>query len=103
MNVGRMNEQPNYKTCMLSKMHVLSFLKESKTKTTKLLETVHNNLCGPFKVKSVSGAKYFVTFIDDRSRIILVYFIKSKSEVFEKFQLYKAHVEKQTDCKIKTL
>lgn len=50
----------------VSKIHVLPIPKESTTKTTRLLEIVHSDVCGPFKVKSVSGAKYFVTFIDDR-------------------------------------
>ena len=34
--------------------------------------------------KSLAGSIYFVTFIDDRSRFTGIYFLKKKSEVFEK-------------------
>lgn len=91
------------KTCMLSKIHVLPFPQESHTTTSELLEVVHSDVCGPFRVASVAGSKYFVTFIDDKSRRVFVYFIKQKSEVFEKFKMFKAQVERQTGCKIKSM
>jgi len=37
-------------------------------KMSELLQLVHFDVCGPFKVKSFSGALYFVTFINDYSR-----------------------------------
>lgn len=40
----------------------------------------------------MGGSRYFVTFIDDFSRCISVYFIKHKTEVFEKFKLFEAMV-----------
>src|SRR5690606_2608370 len=52
---------------------------------------------------SFSGARYFVIFIDDFSRMIFGYVLKSKNEVFEKFQLFKAYAENQTGQKIKCL
>lgn len=90
-------------TCMLSKIHVLAFPKESESRSNSLLELVHADVCGPFRIKSVGGSSYFVTFIDDMSRKIHVYFLKHKSEVLEKFKTYKLQVEKQTGRKIKTL
>ena len=46
---------------------------------------------------------YFVIFIDDFFRKILVYFIRHKSETFAKFKLWKAEVENQTGKKVKCL
>ena len=46
--------------------------------------------------KSVSGAKYFVTFTDDYTRYTITYLLKSKDEVTDKFIKYKELVEKQT-------
>lgn len=103
LDVNNVYDQTCCKTCMLSKIHVLSFPKESTTQSTELLEIVHSDVCGPFREKSVGGAKYFVTFIDDKSRMIFVYFLKNKSEVFEKFKMFKTQVERQTGCRIKTL
>lgn len=46
---------------------------------------------------------YFVTFVDDHSRKVWVYFMKQKSEVFEVFKKWKAMVENETDLKVKRL
>jgi transposase InsO family protein len=52
---------------------------------------------------SLSGCHYYVTFIDDFSRKTWIYFIKTKDEVFSRFQEFKALMEKQTGRKIKVL
>jgi hypothetical protein len=59
-------------------------------------------LCGPIS-SPFSGCKYFLTFIDDFSRRTWVYFLKLKSEVFDKFLAYKALVEKQSRHQIQRL
>jgi len=54
-------------------------------------------------VKSLGGSLYNVTFIDDFSRKTWLYLLKTKDEVFSKFQEFKAEVENLTDKKIKTI
>ncbi|KAJ0169236.1 hypothetical protein K1T71_015266 [Dendrolimus kikuchii] len=68
-----------------------------------LLETIHSDLCGPMETKSLGGARYFLTFIDDYSRKVFVYILNSKSECLNKFKEFKSLVENQLNCKIKTL
>ena len=69
----------------------------TSTKRSKnVLEYMHPDVWGPAPVESLGGARYFVTFIDDFSRKVWVFFLKHKSEVFEKFKSWKARVEKQT-------
>ena len=46
---------------------------------------------------------YYVSFIDDFSINTWLYFLKKKSNVFNKFKEYKALVENQTRKKIKVL
>jgi hypothetical protein len=46
---------------------------------------------------------YYVLFIDDYSRKTWIYFLKTKGEVFERFQEFKALVENQTGKKIRCL
>ena len=46
-------------------------------------------------MESIGGSHYFVTFIDDYSRCVAVYFIKNKMEVPEKFKLFEATVNKK--------
>jgi transposase InsO family protein len=51
----------------------------------------------------LGGREYYVTFIDDHSRKTWIYFLKTKSEVFKRFQEFKDLVENQTGKKIKVL
>lgn len=53
--------------------------------------------------KSIGGAKYVLTFIDDHSRKIFVYFLKEKLEVYDRFIEFQAMVEKETGNKIEAL
>ena len=54
-------------------------------------------------VKALSGANYFLTFIDDHLRKTWIYFLKNEDEVFCRFKEFKALVENLTGKKIKVL
>ena len=81
--------------CMIGKQTRVSFKKHPPSRKFDLLKLVHSDVCGPLKVKSFSGALYFVTFIDDYSRKLWVYALKSKDQVLEKFKEFHASVERQ--------
>ena len=53
--------------------------------------------------KSLSGAEYFLTFIDDKTHYIWVYVLKRKDEVYTRFLEWKSMVERSTDRKMKML
>ena len=68
------------------------------------MELVHSDVCGTIKVRSYGGALYFVTFIDDCSRKLWVYYtLKSKDQVFEVFKQFQASVERETGKKLKCI
>ncbi|GJY30832.1 ribonuclease H-like domain-containing protein [Tanacetum coccineum] len=48
--------------------------------SSKLGDLIHLDLCGPYKVSSSEGFRYFLTVVDDYTRAIWVYLIKSKDE-----------------------
>lgn len=54
-------------------------------------------------ISSIGGKQCFMTFINDHSRKVYVYFLKYKLEVFEAFKIWKAMVENKTGLKIKKL
>nr|GEU77352.1 zinc finger, CCHC-type [Tanacetum cinerariifolium] len=54
-------------TCMLTKITKKPF-QNVKCKT-KVLELIHSDLCDPHATPSLGNKKYFVTFIDDASRV----------------------------------
>ena len=78
------------------------FPKNSERKTD-LLDIIHSDVCGPMRVESLGKAKYFVTFIDDCSKWCEVYFLRTKSEVFEKFKEFQKKVENQKERKVKCI
>jgi hypothetical protein len=73
------------------------------TRENGILELVHSDVFGPVIVPSLGGSLYYVSFIDDFSRKTWIYFLRMKSEVFEKFKEFKSLVENPTDKKIKVL
>jgi 5'-3' exoribonuclease 2 len=56
---------------------------------------------GHVPVPSLGKSVYYVSFIDDFSRNTWIYFLRKKSDVFDKFKEFKALVENQIDKKIK--
>ena len=78
-------------------------MKTSRTPKAEKLELIHTNLWGPSPVASLGGSRYYITFIDDLSRKVWVYFLKNKSDVFETFKKWKVMVETETSLKVKCL
>jgi hypothetical protein len=56
---------------------------------------------GSVHVPSLGKSLYCVSFIDYFSRNTWIYFLRKKSDVFDKFKEFKALVENQIDKKIK--
>ncbi|KXJ71678.1 hypothetical protein RP20_CCG019945 [Aedes albopictus] len=89
-------------SCLEGKQARLPF-PTSDSRTTDLLELVHSDLCGPVEVPSFGGSRYFVTFVDDASKKVVVFFLERKSQVLEAFQRFKASAERQSGQKLKIL
>ena len=89
--------------CLAGKQHRISFKSQPPSKKPKKLELIHSDVCGPMKVMTLGGARYFVTFIDDSSRKIWAYALKSKDQVLDKFKEFQASVERQTRKKVKCI
>ncbi|GJX01730.1 retrovirus-related pol polyprotein from transposon TNT 1-94 [Tanacetum coccineum] len=53
--------------------------------------------------KTLGGCSYFVTFIDDHSRKVWVYTLKTKDQVLDVFKQFHALVERQTGKKLKCI
>lgn len=75
----------------------------SGSRATELLQIVHSDVCGPMSTNSLGGNKFYVSFIDDHSRMVTVFLIKNKSQVFDCFVKFKNLCENQLNRKIKTL
>lgn len=93
---------PACDVCIQGKQSQTPF-SSSHSKSGELLALVHSDVCGPMRVRSFGGTRYFVTFIDDKSRWCEIYFMENKSEVAKKFIEFKNMAERKTGMKIKCL
>lgn len=89
--------------CITGKQTKLPFPKKSQSRSNELLGLIYTDICGPVETPSLNGSLYFILFIDDYSRKTFIYFLRRKSEAFEKFKLFKALVENETNKKIKII
>ncbi|GJY89910.1 ribonuclease H-like domain-containing protein [Tanacetum coccineum] len=69
--------------------------------SSSLGELVHLDLWGPYRVTSSEGYKYFLTIVDDYTRAVWVYLIKSKDEVSHFITVFYNLIENQFNKKIK--
>jgi len=72
-------------------------------KASSILGVVHFDVCGPFEVPSLGGNKYFTSFVDEHNRMMWLYLIKAKDEVFSVFQKFKVMAKKQSGQALKVL
>ena len=69
----------------------------------EVLELVHTNLCGPIGIESYSGDMYFILFVDNYSRMMILIYLKERYKDFQKFKWYLVRVEKEIGKKLKFL
>lgn len=74
LKMNKMLSNQDCVTCAKCKICVKSFPRASKNRAKDLLEVIHSDVCGPMNKNSIGGSRYFVTFIDDKSRYVSVYF-----------------------------
>jgi len=89
-------------SCVKGKQHK-QFFRPSTNQSKELLQVVHSDLCGPMETKSNGGSRYFLSFIDDCSRKVFIYFLQTKDQLPNTFEEFKALAEKQSNRQIKIL
>ena len=75
--------------------------KKGATRSTKLLEIIHTDICEPFDIPSFGKEKYLITFIDDFSRYGYIYLLHEKSQAVNVLKVYITEVERQLKRKVK--
>src|SRR5208337_1552655 len=81
---------------MLKQRHKVSL---SNLKTLDYLEKVLSNICRPISPKTYQGYKYFITFLEKKTRFLKITLLKRKSEALQDFKDYKAEVENNSSGK----
>ncbi|KAJ0598803.1 putative RNA-directed DNA polymerase [Helianthus annuus] len=96
------NESLNCETCILAKSHRHSY-KLNNTRVGLPFSLIHSDVWGPAEVVGGQNFCFLVLFIDDCTRMTWIYFLKHKSEVFDKFTMFYSMVQTQFKTNIQIL
>ena len=88
--------------CLAGKQHRVAFHRSSPSRRKHILDLVHTDVCS-MSDKSLSGAQYFVTFIDDHSRKVWAFVLRTKDRVLDIFKNFHVKVERETGKKLKAV
>ena len=90
------------KQCQHGKQTRIRF-KTKEHSTTKPLEIVHTDVCGPMRTTRLDGERYFLLFVDNFTLMTWMFLLKKNSEAFNCFQIFKELTENEINMKIKCL
>jgi hypothetical protein len=91
--------------CVEAKITTTPFPQKSNSQPTAAYgERIHSDIWGPARTKSLGGAHYYVSFIDDYTDEATIRFMPRKSDTLAKYLDFKAWAEAQRGARvIKTL
>nr|GEV48669.1 hypothetical protein [Tanacetum cinerariifolium] len=69
-----------YFACQLGKSKKHTHSPKTENTNLEVLNTIHMDLCGPMRVKTINGKKYILVIIDDYTRFTWVKFLRLKNE-----------------------
>ena len=75
--------------CIIGK-HTRKPFKSNSIRSTMALEIVHSDVCGPMSERNHDGYRYFIGFLDDFTHLVVIYLLRRKHEVLDKFKEYEA-------------
>lgn len=84
--------------CLHGKLNAAPF-PSSTTRSAYPLQLVHTDVHGPM-VRTSSGMRHWVTYVDDNSRLYAVEPMATKDQAFPVFKRYKAWAENRTQRRI---
>ena len=90
-----------FEHCVFVKQKRVSFSSPVIHKMKGILDYILSDLWGPSRVPSKGGIRYMLTFIDDYSRKVWIYFLKHKNDVYLTFKQWKVLIKKQIGKQIK--
>lgn len=99
----KIEKDKNFKPCdicLKSKMTQNPFPKSNAERTKHILEIVHTDICVSMRTPTLRESRYFITFVDDKSRYCKIKFLKHKREAFKAFKKFKTYAEILTGMKM---
>ena len=78
----------NYESCQFAKHHRSSYVPRVNKQAATPFELIHSDVWGPSLVLSKFEFRYFVTFIDDYSRVTWLHLMRKRSELLSIFSAF---------------
>lgn len=78
--------------CPMARKIRLSF-PDKTTTTNTIFELVHVDLWGPYHVATYDGYKYFITLVDDYSRVTWTHLLSCKSNILQIIRIFVTMVQ----------
>ncbi|CAL9780246.1 unnamed protein product [Musa acuminata subsp. burmannicoides] len=88
--------------CLVEKTHRVAFHTYPSSKRSYVIDLVHTDVY-TMQTRTLGGALYFVIFIDDYSRKVWAFPLKSKDQVLNVFKEFHVSVERETSRKLKCI
>ena len=92
----------NCDICQLAK-HTRVPFKSRPYSPSSPFSLIHSDLWGPSRVPNLSATKWFVTFIDDHTRMTWVYLLKEKTDTEQIFKSFHNMIKTQFNAVVKVL
>nr|KYP33098.1 Retrovirus-related Pol polyprotein from transposon TNT 1-94 [Cajanus cajan] len=89
-------------TCVMAKSHRVIF-PINNSRANAPFSIVHSDVWGPAPIPTHNGMRWFVTFVDDCTRMTWLYLLKHKSDVCDIFQVFHKMITTQFDTQIKII
>ena len=81
---------------------IVSFPPRVKHRMSSPFKLVHSDIWDPCLVVSQTCFRYFVTFVDDHSRLTWLYLVKNRYELLSHFCVFHVEIKNQFNVSIKT-
>ena len=101
INIDTSTAPSSCDACIQAKQTVLPFPQESENRSKIPGERTYSDVWGPARTQSIGGSRYYISFIDDATRTVTVFFMKTKDEATNYVKQYLTEIEKKFDRKPK--
>jgi len=102
MDLTGQEEQGHCEPCSLSKLQ-RAYTRTPSQRAEGVFELIHSDLVGPITPTGYDGARYYVTFTDDYTRLTRVFILKEKSQLMSRLKEFHAWCFAQRGVKIKRI
>nr|GEY67847.1 retrovirus-related Pol polyprotein from transposon TNT 1-94 [Tanacetum cinerariifolium] len=90
-------------SCKLGKAKRKSFQTKTTPSFKRRLQLLHMDSCGPMRVESINGKKYFLVIVDDYSIYTWTHFLRSKDETPEVLINFLRLVQRGLHAQVRTV